>query len=93
MIFEAHITCHIRHAIVVEKLSKELHWNFSKIEGDPLLGAKPHCYLTSHAITFLELYGRMKAAVGVCSQEGVEVLREKIELIMYDTKTGTGISK
>lgn len=62
-------------------------WKFSAIDGDPILGAKPHCYLTCHTKDWIEMWSKMFSKVQqIRDQTGREPLREKIELIVYDTK-------
>lgn len=91
MTFECHITAPSGSADKVKKAGKDLHWKFSAIDGDPVLGAGVHCYLTTHDATFARIKQRMKAAAHVLEAAGVEVIRMKIEAIMYDTKTGVGL--
>ena len=64
----------------------ELHWKTSEIARDPLLGDKNYFYLTSHSKDFLEIWKKMENARDTLIQIGVPVIREKIELIIYDTK-------
>lgn len=86
--FEAHITCHIEHAVRVEMFGTLMGWKFSRIDGDALMGAKPYCYLTCYSIQYEILRAEVDAASRNLAQMGVPVLREKIEQIVYDTKTG-----
>lgn len=85
--FEAHITCPREASAVVEALAGE-HWKFSAIDGDPLLGKQPYCYLTAYDTSADALLGRVTAMAHQIRCRDVEVLREKIEEIIYDTKTG-----
>lgn len=94
MNFEAHITLPIEFAAAVEAWAAEnaAAWKFSKIDGDPLLGAKPHCYLTRHHTQYDWLLSNMRYVVtGLMDREGIPTLRQKVELIMYDTKTDVGL--
>lgn len=85
--FEAHITCPREDSGVVAERSNE-HWVFSAIDGDPVMGKRPYCYLTGYSTSAEELLGRMTAMAAMLRADGVEVLREKMEEIIYDTKTG-----
>lgn len=88
MIYECHITCHQKDAIPATTVAQGHHWKTSEIARDPVLGEATYFYLTSHGATYDHLYGRMKAASEALQSLGVEVVREKIEHIVYDTKTG-----
>lgn len=88
MKFESHITFPISSAKTVEKIGIFSGWKYSQIEGDALLGAKPYCYLTAYEPTEEELYNRMMTVKAFAETSGIEVLRTKIERIIYDSKTG-----
>lgn len=86
--FESHITCYIQDANKVMEVGEVLGWKFSKIDGDPLMGAKPYCYLTRYEPNEKVLFSEMNAAEVMLKREMVPVLRTKIERIIWDTKTG-----
>jgi hypothetical protein len=87
--FEAHITVHIKDAELVKRLAEGTnYWKYSQIEGDALMGPKPYCYLTGYDVDAGVLLASVGVAVTVLRQGGVDVLREKIERIIFDTKTG-----
>lgn len=89
--FEAHITMPREDQQIVKActVSRGLGaWSFSVIDGDAIMGQNPYCYLTQYCVDQKEMYAQVKAAVAVLSDEGATVLREKIEEIIYDTKTG-----
>lgn len=94
MNFECHITFPLKQDLAALRTLRNApqfeHWRFSAIDGDPVLGPGVHAYFTSHATNYITLYTSMKTFVGALTQDGVNVVREKIELIMYDTKTGEG---
>lgn len=93
MNFECHITFPASDSMIARTTAGQRGfegWKYSVIEGDPLLGPGVHAYLTRHSINYITLFTGMKALVGALTQNGVGVIREKIELIMYDTKTGEG---
>lgn len=85
--FETHITCPIEFAATVERVGEEHGFKFSKIDGDALMGAKPYCYLTAYEPDADRLYERMRGACLTLILQNVPILREKIERIIYDTKT------
>jgi len=86
--FEAHITCHVNQADEVKIIGVEFGWKFSCIEGDALMGPKPYCYLTGYSTDKHELYFNVQRLTVTLQRRGVEVLRSKIEQIIFDTKTG-----
>lgn len=89
--FECHITCKAKDAQLVAQLGEEVGWKFSQIDGDPVLGKELFCYLTMHKTKFQSIYVNLQAAQTLLSSNGIEVVRSKIELILYDTKTGVGV--
>lgn len=84
--FEVHITCLLKDAEFCEKAAKALHWKFSAIAGDPVLGKDTYCYLTTHGTDLLRTVNRMSAVVADLKKEGVQVIREKIEVIIHDVR-------
>jgi hypothetical protein len=86
VIFECHITVSTKHSEMAAKTAKELHWKTSEIARDPVLGDDTFFYLTTHSDNLPEITGRMKRCVFALEFIEVEVLREKIELILHDTK-------
>lgn len=86
--YESHITCHVKDADLVEHIGSVAGWKFSKIDGDALMGAKPYCYLTAYNPSQQLMYEDMIATQNILSKRGCEVLRTKIEEIIWDTKTG-----
>jgi hypothetical protein len=90
--FEAHITCPREASSVVESVAGE-QWKFSAIDGDPVMGKKAYCYLTGFANDSGDLLLRMQQKAGEIEDKGIEVLRLKVEEIIYDTKTGVDCLK
>lgn len=86
MLFECHITVSTRDAEAATMVALEKHWKTSEIARDPVLGNDTFFYLTSHASDYVDMWERLRSTVESLNFWGVEVLREKIELIMYDTK-------
>lgn len=69
------------------------HWKFSAIDGDPTLGDGIKCYATRHfnyklpeeeVLTRLELMANYLR--DTC---GIEVIRRKIERVIYDDRSST----
>ena len=86
--FEAHITCKRDDSEKVGQVGKYYEWKFSAFDADPLMGDKPYCYLTNYDPNAQTLLNSMNDVCDELKAIGVEVLRRKIERIIYDTKTG-----
>lgn len=86
MLLECHITVDLDDAELAQLVADELHWKTSEIERDPLLGQASYFYLTTHDTELVRLMSRMRSATAVLKSHAVRVVREKIELIIYDTK-------
>lgn len=91
--FEAHITFEKKDAEAVRNSLIEnggtiVNWKFSAFDADPVMGDKPYVYLTAYDTSEHQLLMRMNGAVTVAGKFGAHALREKIERIIYDTKTG-----
>lgn len=84
--FECHITCNISDAAKVENAGKLTEWKFSKIDGDPVLGKKVFCYLTLHHKDLIAIRAMLSTMTETLRVFGVEVVRQKIELIVFDTE-------
>jgi hypothetical protein len=91
MNFECHITTTVASAEKAEVVASELGWKTSEIRRDPVLGDASHFYLTMHGSVYTRVHDAMRLAATNLRNSGCVVLREKIELIMYDTKTGVGM--
>lgn len=84
--FECHITMRGKPDDIRPKVEKE-QWSFSCIDGDPLLGAGVKCYATNHfpkEMSVDAVIKELKNTVKSLQNEGVIVIRMKIELIIYD---------
>lgn len=90
--FESHITLlkpqSTEKARLLFKLSEEYGMKTSWITGDPVLGTGKWFYISSYSENFDELLLRVKEMAVKLRDLGFEVVREKIEEILYDTKTG-----
>lgn len=67
---------------------KKPMWTTSEIERDPVLGKASYFYLTTHDTDLESMLRRMRYAARYILAHRGKVLREKIELIVHDTKTG-----
>jgi hypothetical protein len=84
--FECHITVSTEHAETATNIAKLCHWKTSEIAGDPILGDKNFFYLTSHSKNYSDMWDRLRNTVRMFENVEVPVIREKIELIVHDTK-------
>jgi len=91
MKYEAHITISISSEEEIKKIGLNSNWTFSKILGDPIMGKEAYCYLTQYKEDANELLKEMNAIVSQIEANNCKVLRCKIELICYDTKTNVNI--
>ena len=84
--FECHITGQVKDAKVLELIARAEHWKTSEIKRDPVLGDDSYFYLTSHDTNLTKMMGRMNSVTAQMNAAGCKVIREKIEVIIYDTK-------
>lgn len=91
MNYECHITIAVKDAEKACKLLQAFNWKTSEIKRDPILGDGSHFYFTRHDQSHGKIETHMRLAANTLRYAGIEVLREKIELIVYDTKTGVGL--
>lgn len=89
--FECHVTTTVAHAQEAERLAAAFGWKTSEIKRDPLLGDASFFYLTLHDKSLTTIYAQMSHMAADLRAAGCDVLRSKIELIVYDTKTGVGV--
>lgn len=84
--FECHITVSTDDAFDANIIAKKYHWKTSEIARDPVLGDKNFFYLTTHTKSYTEIWSKLRIAVDALENMQVPVIREKIELIIHDTK-------
>jgi len=84
--FECHITVSTKHAEEATQVAKNAHWKTSEIARDPVLGDDTYFYLTTHSTDYSVMWLRLRDAVILLEEADVPVIREKIELIVHDTK-------
>lgn len=89
MYWECHITLGL-HPVSSKDLVEALGWKFSCIDGDPQLGSGAREYATRNASSvsdFETVKTHMNYTADVLKRTGgFNVIRQKIELVMYDTK-------
>lgn len=88
MNFECHITIPREYAdkAAHEMVQAPQKWSTSNITDDPVLGPGPKFYFTRYDTDYLSAYEWLRDAVIKLQLAGVPVIREKIELIMYDRR-------
>lgn len=84
--FECHITVSTEYSEKATEIAKLLHWKTSEIARDPILGNDTYFYLTTHAKEFTEMWSKLRFCVAHLDTLQVPIIREKIELIVHDTK-------
>lgn len=85
--------CHVTLLGLPEQIRphvEALRWKFSAIDGDPVLGAGIKCYATRH---FHVRHGQDEVlqwllnAAALLRGQGLEVLRRKVELVVFDDRS------
>lgn len=87
--YECHITMRGKREDISPVVESE-EWKFSCIDGDPVLGKEIFCYATRHysavRVPLEEVVMHMNIAALVFHKVGIEIVRQKVELVVYDTK-------
>lgn len=89
--YECHITIDYIHKDRkdLQVLVESHEWKFSAIDGDPVLGNGVKCYATKHfafKTSIVDVILDMKCIAQYIKGLGYNVCREKVEVIIYDTK-------
>lgn len=84
--FECHITCRVKDQERIDLIAKNWHWKTSEIKRDPVLGDDSYYYLTTRHNNLVQMYDRMCHMANTLKAKDIEVVREKIEVIVHDTK-------
>lgn len=84
--FECHLTYDKIYAPEVKAIAELTGWAFSIIDGDPVMGQNPYCYLTSYDMDGKFLLRRART-IAYGAGYTVSPLRLKVEEILFDTKT------
>lgn len=88
MYYECHITIGPHH-LSSRSLVEAMGWKFSYINGDPSFGEGSREYATQHAdarINLEDVKAAMDRDAHILRQNGFPVIRQKVELVVYDTK-------
>jgi hypothetical protein len=88
MYWECHITIGVS-PLGSRALAEALGWKYSCIDNDPDLGEGFKEYATRHASTavpFQDVVDALNRTSAIFKDMGFKVLRQKVELVMYDTK-------
>lgn len=93
MYYECHITVNpfgvpFTHPTTCEQAVPS-GWSYSCIKGDPILGKTQFQYATKHFesdVPFLDVMKQMERAAQALRNQGWPVVREKIELVLFDSK-------
>lgn len=89
--YEAHITM-LGKPTRIQPVVEAIRWKFSSIDGDPTLGTGIKCYATRHfkaSRSKEEVLDELLRIAKVLSISGCEVIRRKIELVIYDDRSNT----
>lgn len=96
--YECHITIQHSHcSLELERIQDAIEdngWKYSVIDGDPTIGDGCFCYATTHISAKAELktvIDQMAAVAESLSAQDMRVIRQKVELVVYDTKQKKGL--
>lgn len=87
--YECHVTMMCEKIEVIEEHVSLLGWKFSCIDGDPILGEGLKCYATKHypaAMSATDVIRNVQSIALQLSSKGHNVIRDKVELVIYDSK-------
>lgn len=89
--FEAHVTMPWSPEKIAfyKRIADEEGWKVSWIDGDPVLGEKRFFYFTRHETSHMRIFVAMEELVWTLGEGNV--LRRKVEKIIFDDKTGIGL--
>jgi hypothetical protein len=87
--YECHITVEDGCKDLMEKELLNTCWKFSQITDDLILGPGNKMYATAHfslASGIKPVRTELDTMAGILEAAGLNVVRRKIELVLYDTK-------
>jgi len=87
--YEAHVTM-LGVPDDIRPLVENLRWKFSCIDGDINLGDGVKCYATRQfkgTLTEQEVVGKLYYAVGYLEGYGLQVIRRKVEVVIFDDRS------
>lgn len=89
--YECHITIEGDRKIIEDVVTNAVGWKFSAIDGDPSLGEGVKCYATMHynnRIPLMEVIDRVQTtAKNIAAFGHMKIVREKVEIVVYDTRS------
>lgn len=89
--YECHVTMS-GNKEAIKKCVEKLKWKFSCIDGDPTLGDGLKCYATrhfNHKLKESAVLNELHRIADSLVNSGIEVLRRKIERVIYDDRSST----
>ena len=84
--YELHITME-GDAKRIQHFVEMMHWKFSAIDKDPVLGEGVKCYATIHLhrdTNYDSILAQLNHTANGLIDYGCEVIRKKIEFVQYD---------
>lgn len=91
--YECHITLESKHPHSLRETLEALGWKFSAVDGDPNLGSGVKCYATrqynSERVALHHVIEIVKDLAENLRLQNYKVLREKVELVVYDSHSVT----
>lgn len=91
MYYETHITMdHVPDVLSLQVYLNSYGWYYSRIDGDPHLGPLVFHYATRHyAGSWMpdDVKKNLQDMVELLKTRNCSVIRSKIEMVIYDTKT------
>lgn len=87
MTYEVHITVDLKHNKEAQQVADKHGWKTSEIARDIILGQKSYFYLTQHFREKDKAFEELASTVySLTVNFKIPVIRQKIELIIFDTK-------
>jgi hypothetical protein len=86
--FEVHITGRLKDKDYLKTIAEQFGWKTSCIAGDPVLGPETHFYLTCYDLVYGKALNKLQLTATAIRDANIEVVREKIEFIVYDSRDG-----
>lgn len=87
--YECHVTM-VGDPVELRPYVESMKWKFSAIDGDPVLGEGVKCYATRQFKGTSDKESvliKLRQAAWLLENEGFEVIRRKVELVLYDDRS------
>jgi len=84
--YECHITIETENASALREAIEKMHWHFSMIAGDPVLGPGVRCFATEHFQDPGMAIGMTNLAATLLEFEGFVIIRKKVEHVIFDIR-------